>query len=292
MKLAIGTAQFGLDYGVSNHRGATGLREVRRIVGLARRHGVDCYDTASGYGDSEQKLGAALACRGAAKVVTKTPAAAGSAVDAGDIEGFQQALQRSLQRLKCERLYALLLHSAADLHKAGSDRIGAWFDSVKARGLVQKTGVSVYSPRQLERALAQMAIDIVQLPLNIFDQRFLAGDAIARLQARGIEVHVRSCFLQGLLLLPVAQIPPALARLKSRQAALREFAAGAGLDMLSLCLGFCHAVGGVDKVVCGVNDSAQLAQLLQADIDRAGCLNFDRFAVDDEMIVNPARWEL
>src|SRR5262249_17350751 len=156
-------------------------------------------DTAPLYGGSEESLGRALRAGDAFAIVTKTPWFGPGGVPA-NAEALTSAFQASLDRLRQERVYGLLVHRASDLLGPEGDDLFEAMRRLKQLGRVAKIGVSIYDARELEGVLARHQPDLVQLPLNVLDQRLLAGGQITRLKSAGVEIHARSAFLQGLLL--------------------------------------------------------------------------------------------
>jgi aryl-alcohol dehydrogenase-like predicted oxidoreductase len=280
MKIGLGSAQFGLDYGVSNSDGRTPADEVSGILALAREAGVRVLDTAAAYGDAESALGGA----GLAgfRVVTKLPAGTRA-------KNVEHALRTSLARLGLEACYGLLLHDADDLVAADGAAIVAALERVRDVGLVSKIGVSAYSADQLAVTLTEMTPDLVQVPVNAMDQRLLKDGSLARLKELGIEVHARSVFLQGLLLMEPDELPAALATAREPLVRFRQLAAKNAWTPVRAALGFVTGLAEVDKVICGVNDRAQLRELLSSS-DPLPAEPFNALALEDRDIIDPTRW--
>lgn len=289
MKLGLGTAQFGLDYGVSNPAGRTPSGEVARIVAHARAAGVRVLDTAPAYGDAESVLGE-VGVEGF-DVVTKTPGF-GRPLDAGDGAALVASMQASLSRLRIDVAYGVLVHGRGDLGRPGAKNLAHALVECKGRGLVVKTGVSAYTAEEIEvaREVLGDGLELVQVPLNVFDQRLLRSGLLERLHADGVEVHIRSVFLQGLLLMAPEDVPESLARVRPMIGAWRAAAAAAGVTPLEGALGFLAGLPDVSTAVCGVNDVAQLRELLDA-LDSKVELDFDAFATEDVSILDPSTWE-
>jgi aryl-alcohol dehydrogenase-like predicted oxidoreductase len=280
MKIGLGSAQFGLDYGVSNTYGQTPIGEVRSILALAHEAGVSVLDTAAAYGDAESALGAAGVI--GFRVVTKVPAG----TRAKDVE---HVLRASLARLGLEAGYGLLLHDPGDLAADDGAAIAAALERVRVMGLVAKIGISAYSAEHLETALSRMSLDLVQVPVNVFDQRLLEDGGLARLKRLGVEVHARSAFLQGLLLMEPDELPASLAGAREPLARFRRLAADNGWTPLSAALGFVAGLAEVDTVICGVNDPKQLRELLSSS-DPLPSEPFETLALQDREIIDPTRW--
>lgn len=290
MKIGIGTVQFGLDYGISNGSGKTPKGEAAAILAEARAAGVTLLDTAPAYGDSETVLGACLPDGHPFRIVTKT-AVPGHPFSRADLAELEKAFQESLKRLGAERVYGILVHRVADLLGPDGDALHAFLAKLKSGGLVAKIGVSVYTPAEVDALLGRYPFDLIQLPLNVLDQRMIAEDHLGKLKRAGAEIHVRSAFLQGLLLMDPQTVPayfnPIKPKLDAYGAALRELS----MTPLQGALGFVTGMPEVDTVVCGVNTAAQLAGILAsaAPLDRAP---FAGFSVDEESFINPSLWKL
>lgn len=282
-KLGIGTVQFGLDYGISNKTGKTSRQEAKTILELAAELGIDMLDTAAAYGDSECVLGEALTSSHDFSIVTKVPAA--STPDA-----LEQHFMSSLERLKQPFLYGLLMHNPDDLLGQDGPQLMDRMLTLKAKGLVKKIGISVYTPEQVTQVLARFPIDLIQIPLNIFDQRFLQNNFLAELKQLGIEIHVRSAFLQGLLLMEAdANLQPYFAPFKTHIENYHAERKRLGFNPLQAALGFVLSVKEVDRVVIGVNNAEQLREICKQAVvvDKKF---FNSFINHDVKLINPSYW--
>ncbi|RTQ52241.1 hypothetical protein EJV47_04235 [Hymenobacter gummosus] len=284
-KLALGTAQFGLAYGINNTQGRPADETVAAVLAAAQAAGLPLLDTAAAYGDSEARLGQWLPQHpGTFEVVTKVAAAAPAVVRA--------AVQASLARLQLPRVYGVLFHdfNALQLQPA------AWqgLQDSRAAGLTGRIGVSLYHPWQAQWLLDRRGwdFDLVQLPYNVLDQRF--GPLLPELAARGVEVHVRSAFLQGLLLRPLATLPAYFEPLRPRLERLRAVAAQAGVPLEAALLLFAATAPGVARVVVGVDTAANLQANVAAEqhLPAFGALRpaLAELAEMAEELLLPYRW--
>lgn len=291
MKLGLGTVQFGLDYGISNSAGRTLPAEVREILSLAASKGLLVLDTAAGYGRSEEVLGECSDLTRLFRIVTKTPAFGGGSTGGSNCDRLGATFRESLRRLRRQQVYGLLAHQADDLLAPGGERLVEAMLDLKARGLVEKVGASVYNGAQIDALVGRFPIDIVQLPLSVLDQRLLASGHIGALKRAGVEIHVRSIFLQGLLLMPLERLPeyfePARAHLRRYLAFLQS----RGMTPMQAALGFALGVPEVDHVILGVNTRQQLHEILSqepAPVD----VEWREFALDMAPMVDPSQWRL
>lgn len=263
-QLCLGTAQFGLPYGITNTAGQVAEAEVRALLAEAAVAGLTLLDTAQAYGDAEAVLRRTLPAGHPFRLISKLPAQNQPAFTSDDRLVWDQAFERSCVRLGQPCLDALLLHSAADLRKPGGEHLRAWLLSLRQRGLVRRLGVSIYGSTDLVGVPPDL-LDLVQLPLSLYDQRLLVDGTIARLRDQGCAVHARSLYLQGLLLSPAAHLPawvdPAS---REHHAKLEHLAANRGCSLLECALGFAHAQVDLEAVVLGLCSRLELRQLMQA----------------------------
>ncbi|GAB2952575.1 hypothetical protein GCM10027048_17170 [Hymenobacter coalescens] len=254
-KLALGTAQFGLAYGINNTQGRPDDATVAAVLGAARNAGLTLLDTAAAYGVSEARLGEWLSRDPRSfEVVTKVAAAEPEAVLA--------AAQASLQRLRRPHVYGLLFHDFG----AVQQQPAAWqgLRAARAAGLAQRIGISLYHPWQAEWLLAEgWDVDLVQLPFNVLDQRF--APLLPTLAARGVEVHVRSAFLQGLLLRPLGTLPAYFEPLRPKLQRLRQLTEAAGIPLEAALLLFAGTPPAVARVVIGVDTAENLRANVAAE---------------------------
>ena len=285
MKLALGSVQFGLNYGVANTSGQVSSEVAEAILQHAQQTGIDTLDTAIAYGESESVLGH-IGVQ-AWKVVTKLPAVPDGCADVS--QWVKAQAQDSLNRLGLNSLHGLLLHRPSQLLEGIGVELYAALHSLKAHGLVANVGVSVYGPAELDALCGRYAFDLVQAPLNILDRSLVDSGWAQRLKDDGVEVHTRSAFLQGLLLIPKEKRHAKFERWKDIWSVWDQWLAETGLSPLQACLRFANALDCIDRVVVGVDNLAQLEEIIAA---AAGMLpSLPQFKIlQDDRLVNPAAW--
>ncbi len=292
MKLALGTVQFGMPYGISNTQGQTPFVEVENIIQHALLHHINTFDTAPSYGNSEQILGQLFKqpiTNQPLQIITKTPHFTSSSITDSDIQLLHNTLQLSLVHLQQHTLYALLIHNADNLLQIGAERLYQALITLKQQGIIQKIGVSIYTPQQLDQILPHFPVDIVQLPFNLFDQRWLHQGYLETLQQKGIEIHARSIFLQGLLLMPKEQLPKSLEQYYPHFQSYYQFLSEHQLTPLQACLGYALCIPYLDKILCGVTQKAQLQALLSIS-PLTDIQNIQHLAIYNEKLINPSLW--
>lgn len=285
MKLALGTVQFGLTYGIANQGGQVSREEAGQILAIARANGIDTLDTAIAYGDSETCLGE-IGAKGF-KVITKLPAIPEQVVDVG--RWVYEQIQAALQRLGVQTVYGLLLHRSQELVGPNGKALKKALEQLKAEGLVQKIGVSIYSPSELVSVTQVCAIDLVQAPFNLIDQRLLSTGWLRKLHLAGVEIHTRSAFLQGLLLMPKITIPQQFKPWDELWDRWQAWLKSHSVSAVEACMAFPLSFAEIERVVVGVDGTTQFKELILAA--NAPQSSFPRdLACDDERLINPANW--
>lgn len=286
-RLALGTAQFGLKYGVANEGGQVGPDVVAAILARAAAANVDTLDTAIAYGNSEMVLGEAGV--GAWHVITKLP---GLPADVEDLGSWVVGRMReSAERLRVARIEAVLLHRPADLLGArGAEYLEA-LAQLKRTGLARAVGVSIYEPAECEALWRVWKPDIVQAPCNVLDRRLQTSGWLARFAAEGVRLHVRSVFLQGLLLMAPARRPAWFDRWRPLLDRWAAWCAASGQSPLAASVAFVNSLPHVERYVVGVETVAQLEEILGADM--RGPMNVpEDLSSEDPELLNPSRWKL
>lgn len=280
MALSIGTAQFGLDYGVTNRTGIVSPEEVSHILELGRVNGITMLDTAIAYGTSEQVLGAQDLS--GYSITTKIPSLSTSS------QPLESLVEGSLNRLNVDGLYGLMLHDEKDV---AEPLLIKELHSLKAKGLVEKVGASFYSPKLAISAIRSGAMDIIQVPANQLDSRFQQAGLFEISEEYGVEVHIRSLFLQGLLVTHVASRP---ARFQTHPDLQRydKYCHVQKCSSLELALQYLHKDTSSLTGVVGCTSAEQLKEIISAyNTSKKIKLNGnDALFSDDQILLNPSKW--
>ena len=260
-KIALGTVQFGLNYGISNTSGQVPAEEIQKILEFCKKNEIDTLDTAQGYGNSEKVL--SQFDLSSFKVITKL---------IGDAR-----LETSLDNLKLSSVYGLMFHRENECN----DETWKLFESYKSQRMVKKIGVSVYTPVILEDLIERYPIEIVQFPMNIVDQSFIP--LLPKLKEKNIEVHTRSTFLQGLLLME--EIPEYFNPVKDVISSIPK-------PRLEYTLNYGKQQINVDKMVLGVTKLQDLEEIFEAYSKKTPEIDYTKFKITDEKYINPALWQV
>lgn len=287
-KLAIGTAQFGMDYGIGSSPGKVSINEVKKILEYAKSTNIDMLDTASAYGKSEKTLGELNVDE--FKVVTKTRHFNVPKITDDDVNLLNRDFDKSLKDLKLDSVYGLLIHNADDLMKPGASKIIEFLQNLKKIHKIKKIGVSIYENKHLSFVLENFDIDLVQLPLNIFDRRLIDNGMLKLLSQEGLEVHARSIFLQGLILMENSSRPRKFDRWDSLWKAWSEWLNDHQISPLEASIRYAMSFSEISKVLVGIDSVNQLMEIMNA---ASGVLPPipNELYTDDSLLLNPSNWD-
>lgn len=289
-KIGLGTAQWGMPYGVSNKLGQTPVEEIKRILKVAHSAGISLLDTAFLYGNAEQALGASDLS--SFRVITKTPKFGKDSVLKADTDELFRTFNASLRNLGLNSVYGLLVHDASDIFAPNGSNLLDGLEQLKYQGYASKIGVSVYTSSQINKILDYFKPDIIQLPINVLDQRLIQDGTIVHLSSLGIEVHARSAFLQGLLLMQINDYMPKYFEpwlpLLSKW---HSFCDDQLISPLHAALGFVCGLKDISYALVGVENQKQLKEILD-DSTTLNSSDFEQFASDDLKLLDPSVWSL
>lgn len=287
MRLALGTAQFGADYGIASAPGRPSMTDIKGILSLARKSGIDTLDTAAAYGNSEEVLGNVGVSNW--RIVTKVPR---YDLQPKNIRSWLMGyVQNSLKMLDVDNISSLLLHDPSALLKPGGLELAQALLELKETGLVNKIGYSIYSSEDLPSLLNTLRPDLIQVPLNIFDQRIIRTGWLSRLVNESIEVHARSIFLQGLLLMEPNSRPPYFGEWASLFDAWDRLVDSVGVSRTAACISFINQHPGVSLAIVGIDNISQLEQILDA-ARRPVVIDVDRIYCDESGLIDPFNWKI
>lgn len=294
-RISLGTAQLGAAYGIANQGGIPSARTVNEILSLALCAGIRHIDTAPIYGEAEERIGRFVRERGASdsfEVCTKLSRLDDDPASLELTKSVYRAIESSLKNLAVPVLSELLIHDVELLHRYGRELIEALL-SARDRGWIKRIGVSVYGPEDLAVLDDFPELEIVQHPLNVFDQRLLDSGCLEKLQSNGCIVQARSVFLQGLVTLPEDALPRAVAHARDPLGRYLALLSESGLTAEEAALLFVMSTD-VDRVVIGTESAAQLRMNLEAISKTMPEELFQQlrtaFLNLSERIIDPRRW--
>lgn len=283
--LAIGTAQFGMNYGIKNAHKRLNSITVQKILDVAWENKITTIDTAQGYGESEVVLGNYFLNnpRTDCKIITKIDKATNVA----------QLINDSFTRLNQDKLYGVLIHNF-EFYK-NNPIIFEKLREIKQAKRIEKIGFSLYYPEDLELLLRdKINFDIIQIAYSIFDRRFEKYFSV--LVERNVEIHIRSVFLQGLFFLDPKKLVPHFDKVKDKLESLHCLSYETGLSISSLCLNFVANNSFISKIVIGIDSPEDLLnniKVLGENQEVKKYLNIlNQYSVSDLAILFPHFWKL
>lgn len=282
-KWVLGTAQFGMSYGIHNLSGQPSKQEVFRILDVAAHAQIPTLDTAAAYGAAEEIIGEYHRDHPPFQVNTK--------IVLQSFTDLEKAVSGALERLNVEMLHVLFLHRFADYH--GVPGLADELANLKTKGRVRFTGVSVYTNEEAKAAAHLADIDVVQLPFNLLDNEQQRGDVIEILRRNGKQVQARSVFLQGLFFMNQDEIPARLLHLAPYLERIRSLAAAAEAPLETLALHYVLSKSSIDQAVVGVDHAAHLQRNLAQTkgIPPSVLAEVDQLRVAEPELLNPVNWK-
>jgi aryl-alcohol dehydrogenase-like predicted oxidoreductase len=284
-QLVLGTVQFGLDYGITNTSGEISDNTVSEMLHFAKGNGISIFDTAADYGNSQERLGLLSPEDTSPQYVTKfsLPPEASQPSEAN-------IFLDSMGLLQVECLYGVLFHKLEDLSDPRFEKALSILRSGRDSGLIRRIGVSIYNLEDLKLALEVFPdLDLLQLPANILDLKLLESDEIIHLKSQGVEVHVRSVFLQGLLLANPNKLVDFFEPLKPALVQLNKVASDSGKSLLKIILSKMRQHGSVDGVIVGATNLQELEEITQGWNSASDFVDFELPSVPSE-ILDPRKW--
>lgn len=288
-KLSLGSAQWGQSYGVSNIYGQTNFKEVQRILAMASSEGIQLIDTASSYGNAEDVLGKNNLTN--FSIITKALKFKNKSISKIEVDHLNLKFEKSLIRLNQRSCYGFLIHQKEDIFKNGYQYLVETLNKLKIKGLVKKIGISVYDSIDLDQVIDRLKPDIIQLPMNVFDQRFIKDGSIDYIKSKNIEVHARSIFLQGLLLMQSEKIPVYFDTWIKKIKEWKNICKKKNISSLAAALKFVINQSKVDYCLVGVENLNQLKQCIKA-LEIIEVFDCSQFSCNDSKLINPNNWKL
>ena len=293
-RLTLGTAQLGMNYGIANTQGQATKRQAFDIIMTAWEQGVNCFDTAQGYGNSEVILGEALRYYGiasGAKIISKlSPELAPT-----NSQAIMQSIETSLEALGVEQLWCMMLHRSDWIDK-WHDGLGQILGEAKRSGTVRYLGASVYSPEDAKRALENPDIQVVQVPCNAWDQRMLRKGIFELAEENDKLCFVRSIYLQGLLLLSPETVAEKLSAARNASEKWHTLVAKLDIETSELAVRFGLFMNGPlvigAETVQQVEENALLLRQPPLTYDVIEMIQNEMSILLNNNILNPSLWNI
>lgn len=292
-KFTLGTAQFGMDYGINNKKGKLPITEIFKILDYAYEHNIRILDTASAYGESEIVLGKWIKEKKHEDLIisSKIESIKKKNIELKDLEKFiRNSLENSIEKLGVKKLDYYLIHDFDDIKYYGEE-IFRILKKIKKEKIIDNYGCSLYDLPEVELVSA-FDIDIIQIPASIFNQSIIENEIIEKLKKRGIKIFVRSVFVQGLILMNEEDIPIKLNKVKKYLEKLNEITKNINITKKEASLNYIRNHINVDSLVFGVDDLEQLIEIINIDktkeIDKNQIKKY--FSEIEIELVDPRYW--
>lgn len=284
-KIVLGSAQFGMDYGINNPKGKISENEVKMILEKAYDSGINTIDTACSYGDSEKIIGKFQKNKNKYfKIISKLPKCS--------IADAPRYLQQSLSDLNNRSIYGYMIHDFESYVR--DHNLLKYLENIKYEKIVENIGFSIYYPREVEHLIRNnIAIDFIQIPFSVLDQRFLPF--LPEIRSRGIKIFARSIFLQGLVFKKNRDLHNRFKNISDHLRKLELISLESGIPIYSLCFNFALLNDYVDRIVVGVDNLEHFEKLFLAsnNVNEVNKLipELSKLKSEDENILLPFKWQ-
>ena len=285
MKIALGTVQFGVSYGVGNKRGQVKKNDVKKILNYVEKNGIYTLDTAISYGSSEKVLGEIGVDN--FNVITKLPEIPNNCKN---LESWvNENVNSSLNRLRVESVYGLLLHRPNQLLNPCFEGLWNILQDLKKNKVIKKIGFSIYDPSELKELFGFFKPDLIQAPYNVFDRRLKASGWLKQLHANGVEIHIRSVFLQGLLLMNKKERPNKFNKWIKLWNEWEDWLRLNETSPIEAAMSFVLSEDRISKVIIGVDSLNQIEEII-AVVKNNKSSYPKNFSIKDNRLINPSQW--
>jgi len=273
-KLIIGTANFNNAYGIKNQFKRLSNNQKKLIINYLKSKKKLVFDTAQAY-ENEKYFGKINFQK---KIYTKVKFK----------RNTNLSISKSFTDLKTKKIHGIMFHNVKDLKgKKGVERFN-FLKKLKDSKMIKQIGISIYKPEEIKYFYKKFKIDFIQIPLNVFDQRLIYSAWFKRLKKKKIEIHARSIFLQGLLLLKKKDLPKKFLMFKKIFDKWYKWNKEHNLNQLESCLEFIHKQK-VNKIVIGIDNLEQLKKIINYKATKKK-YNFSKLKTRELNLISPYLW--
>jgi len=290
-KLVLGSAQFGINYGIANSKGKIKTKEIKKIINISKKKGVFKIDTAINYGSSQKDLGKNNLDK--FKIITKLPSLPLSIREKDISQWVESKIRYSLKELNVKKIYGLLFHEPQNLLDKKGKQLFNSVNNLKNNGLIDKIGISVNNFKILRKLVGLYSFQIVQVPFNILDRRVLKF--INLLKRKKIKIYARSIFLQGLLLSERIFRKKKFSKWKKIWDQWELYNIKNNSNYLYSALSFIVLNKKIDYIIIGVDNSYNLKEIIKninliKKSDKKFKFLANTLVCPDENLINPSMW--
>jgi aryl-alcohol dehydrogenase-like predicted oxidoreductase len=283
MKLVLGSAQFGMDYGLFNNK-KINRKEFKKIEKLVLKSNIKFVDTANSYGDSENIIGNSKLKK--LKIITKIklPKKNNFSIK----EWVSAKIFKSIKKLNIKKIYGVLVHDYKDLQGIKGRKYLYALQELKKRKIINKIGISIYEPKELKKIWKFWKPDIVQVPFNILDNRILNSGWIEILKKYGVKIYVRSVFLQGVLIND-SNFSKFQENYKNLLDKFKYWCGINSITRIQACLHFIKQYKKIDYLVVGFNNYKHLKEIIDVFKEKQIIIP-NKFSTNYINLIDPRRW--
>ncbi|MCC5938343.1 MAG: aldo/keto reductase [Lunatimonas sp.] len=298
-EVAFGGVEIGLPYGIGVRSEADMLQEREAVNLLSRslEEGINFFDTARMYGESERLMGIAFASKRDQVVISSKCRhfrdQKGQLPESGELtQIIHRSVEESLLALRTDYLDLFMLHQADEEILQREEIIGA-FLALKQSGKVRSIGASTYTVAESTVAVESGIWQVVQLPFNLLDQRqATVFDGAAN---RGVGLVIRSVLLKGLLSERGKNLPLPLERVEEHIQKLADLAGTMNIDLTTLAIRFALSFEAVSSVLVGIDRESYLLHAIEAarnpHLDENVFDTVKRLAFPDPEFIDLPHWD-
>ncbi len=290
-QICLGTAQFGKNYGVTNINGIIEENEIKKIIKKAIQNNINFLDTAKNYGESEKILGQLKVGSLGMNVITKY-SFKNACLLKSPSDYLKRSLTQTLKNIKLNNIYGILIHDELDINNDKFDEFIETLISFKKKGIVKKIGCSIYKQNDIKTVPLDL-IDIIQLPVSIYDQRILNNNFLNYLKKNSIEIFARSIFLQGITLSKDLEKYKFISEeFKQHHNKIMDKFKSKKTNMLKASLDFCESIKEIDKLVLGISSFKELLEIINVIKTNPLFFEWSECAWSQSNDLDPRRWKV
>jgi len=282
-KLVLGTANFGMHYGIISEK--VSLDDISSLLIAAHANKIEYIDTASGYGSAEENIGRLMTKNSKFKIITKL-----SINEIDDVNNVLTKFTNSLEKLKIEKTWAVLIHNFDVLLKENKEIAIKSLLKIRDLKLAEHVGISVYTLEEVIKAKKLFPeLEVFQVPDNICDRRMSNSNVLDEMSNSGNFFFVRSIFHQGLLTSHPEELPPKFSTAKPLLEDFRRICQINDMTPVEMCIAYGKSLSWASGLVIGANNRDQLRQIIEAYVKPTN-ISFDKFPRLNKFLIDPRLW--